>query len=80
MEINGSTRNRSEPYLPGTRVKILHSRLLNAEIVSDRGLLGPRGARVYRVMAVRRPRMYLEVLEEQLEVIEDVTGLPSAGM
>jgi len=24
--------------------------------------------------------MYLEVLEEQLEVIEDVTGLPSAGM
>ena len=72
--------NRTVPYAPGTRVRVIHSGFRNAQVVEDLGELGPGGARVYRLMAVRRPRLYTQVLEEQLEVIEDTTGLPPAGM
>jgi hypothetical protein len=37
------------------------------------GALGPKGARVYRVLVVKKPRMYIEVLEDQVEVLEDQT-------
>jgi len=69
-----------ERYRDGTRVRILNSGFHNGQIVEYRGPLGPKGARVYRVLVVKKPRMYTQVLEEQLEVIEDTTGLPPAGM
>jgi len=80
MELKRKRLNRDEPYPVGTRVKIGYSGFENAEVVEDRGFLGPGGARVYRVMVVRKPRMYIEVLEEQLEAIENTSGLPPAGM
>lgn len=53
----------------GDRVKILNS-TLTGRIVELRGPLGPKGALVYGVrVGSQRPRAYIEVLGEQLEVI-----------
>ena len=59
------------PLKNGTPVKILHSGFHRAWVVEYRGPLGPKGAHVYRILAVKKPRMYLEVLEEQLEVLDE---------
>ncbi len=43
-------------------------------IVEFRGPLGPDGARIYRVMVPKKPkRSYIEVREDQLELIEAPT-------
>jgi hypothetical protein len=55
----------------GTAVRITLSGFFRARIVDSLGRLGPKGARVYRVLVSKRPKMYTEVLEEQLEVLED---------
>ncbi len=65
------TQNLAEPLKEGTVVKILNSGFHRAEIVEYRGPLGPKGARVYGVVAVKKPRLYLEVLEDQLEVLQE---------
>ena len=50
------------PPVPGTRVRI----------AEDRGALGPRGVRVYRVRIQKKPRpAYIEVREDQLEKINE---------
>ncbi len=68
-----ATQYLSEPLKEGTVVKILNSGFHRAEVVEYRGPLGPKGARVYGVVAVKKPRIYLEVLEDQLEVLSEPT-------
>jgi hypothetical protein len=65
------TRDLPEPLKEGTIVKIRDSGYHRAEIVEYRGPLGPKGARIYGVVAVKKPRLYLEVREDQLEVLEE---------
>lgn len=52
----------------GTLAKIIDSGYNEVEIVEDRGLLGPKGIRIYGVMA---DDTYIEVREDQLEVIDE---------
>jgi hypothetical protein len=59
-----------EPFTPGTRVRLRDSTYGVARIAEYRGPLGPKGARVYRVELRRRPPLYTEVLEEQLELVQ----------
>ena len=67
-----TTQTRAEPLKDGTVVKILNSGYHRAVIAEYRGPLGPKGARVYRVLVQRKPRpVYIEVLEDQLEVMSD---------
>jgi hypothetical protein len=75
-----TSQNQVEPFKSGTVVKILNSGFHRAKVAEYLGALGPKGARVYRVLVQRKPRrMYLEVLEEQLEVLDDARGSPPAG-
>ena len=67
-----TAENSAEPLKSGTTVKILNSGYHRAWIVEYRGPLGPKGARVYGVIAQKKPRLYLEVLEDQLEVLDGV--------
>ena len=71
-------QDQTEPLAINTRVKIRNSGFGHGRIVEYRGPLGPKGARVYRVMLRRRPPSYTEVLEEQLEVLPP-KGEPPAG-
>ena len=67
-----TTGNLMEPLEVGTIVKILNSGYSRAQIAEYRGPLGPKGARVYRVLVQKRPRpVYIEVREDQLEVLDD---------
>jgi hypothetical protein len=67
-----ATQNQIEPSKDGTVVRILNSGYRRAKIAEYRGPLGPNGARVYRVLVERKPRLvYIEVLEDQLEVLDD---------
>jgi hypothetical protein len=66
-----ATENVAEPLEEGTVVKILNSGYHRAEVVEYRGPLGPKGARVYGVVVTKKPRLYLEVLEDQLEVLSE---------
>ena len=64
-----TTQNLTEPLKIGTIVRIRDSGYRRARIVEFRGPLGPKGARVYRLLVRKRPRpAYIEVLEDQLEV------------
>lgn len=63
---------RTEPLAEGTLVKILNSGYHRAQIAEYRGPLGPKGARVYRVLVQKKPRpVFIEVLEEQLELLNE---------
>ena len=65
-----ATQKLAEPLKDGTFVRIRYSGYHRARIAECLGPLGPKGARVYRVMVQRKPRrVYIEVLEEQLEVL-----------
>jgi hypothetical protein len=67
-----ATGNLMEPLEVGTIVKILNSGYSRAQIAEYRGPLGPKGARVYRVLVQKKPRpVYIEVREDQLEVLDD---------
>ena len=67
-----TTPNLTEPLKAGTLVKIRDSGYHRAKIAEFLGPLGPKGARVYRVLVQRKPRrVYIEVLEDQLEVLAD---------
>jgi hypothetical protein len=75
-----TSRSQVEPLKDGTAVRILHSGYGRAKIAEYRGPLGPKGARVYRVLVQNKPRrVYIEVLEDQLEVLDATQGLPPAG-
>ncbi len=67
-----ATQDLAEPLKAGTVVRIRNSGFHRARIAEYLGPLGPKGARVYRILVQRKPRrMYVEVLEEQLEVLEE---------
>jgi hypothetical protein len=67
-----ATENVVDPMKDGTVVRIRNSGYHRAKIAEFLGPLGPGGARVYRVLVQRKPRrVYIEVLEDQLEVLED---------
>jgi hypothetical protein len=73
-----TTQNQIEPLKDGTVVKILNSGYARAKIAGCLGPLGPKGARIYRVLVQRKPRrVYIEVREDQLEALDDAGGLPS---
>ena len=57
----------------GDRVKILNSSM-SGRIVELRGPLGPGGSLVYRIRRAPKPTsLYIEVLEEQLELLPKVS-------
>ncbi|HEY1379916.1 MAG TPA: hypothetical protein VGF55_24150 [Gemmataceae bacterium] len=64
-----ATENQTEPLKDGTYVRILNSGFHRARIAEYRGPFGPKGARIYRVLVSKKPRMYVEVREDQLEVL-----------
>jgi hypothetical protein len=67
-----ATQNFVEPLKSGTAVKILNSGYSHAWIAEYLGPLGPKGARVYRVLVEKKPRrVHIEVLENQLEVLDE---------
>jgi hypothetical protein len=67
-----ATQDLTEPLKAGTVVRIRNSGYHRAKIAEFRGPLGPKGARVYSVLVQRKPRrVYIEVLEDQLEVLND---------
>ena len=62
----------AEPLKVGTLARILHSGYHRAKIAEFRGPLGPKGARIYRVLVQAKPRrVYIEVREDQLEVLRE---------
>ena len=65
-----ATQDLAEPLKDGTFVRILNSGFHRARIAEYRGPLGPKGARIYRVLVAKKPRMYIEVREDQLEVLD----------
>ncbi len=63
-----ATQNSTDPLKIGTIVRVHDSGDGRARIVEFRGPLGPKGARVYRILVRRKPQpAYIEVLEDQLE-------------
>ena len=65
-----TVQNLNEPLKIGTVVRIRNSGYGRARIVEFRGPLGPKGARVYRIVVRKKPRpAYIEVLEDQLEAV-----------
>jgi hypothetical protein len=73
-----ATQNLNEPLQVGTIVKIRNSGYARAKVAEDRGFLGPKGARIYRVLVQTKPRrVYIEVREDQLEVLQDARVTPA---
>ena len=67
-----TTQNLVEPLKVGTIVKIRDSGYPRAKIAEFRGPLGPKGVRIYRVLVQTKPRrVYIEVREDQLEVLKE---------
>jgi hypothetical protein len=67
-----STDHIVEPLKEGAFVRVLNSAYARAQIVEYRGPLGPKGARIYKILVQRKPRrVYIEVREDQLEVLND---------
>ena len=65
-----AAENLSAPFPDGTLVEVLNSGFNRAQIAEYRGPLGPNGARIYRLLVLRKPRMYVEVREDQLKVLD----------
>jgi hypothetical protein len=55
----------------GSVVRVLRSGFHRARVAEDRGFLGPQGARVYGIVVEDRPKLYIEVLEDQLEAVDE---------
>jgi hypothetical protein len=79
MEDRSMSENVQEKAGPrfnlGDRVIVRHSRGQRARIAEVRGPIGPGGVQVYRIVEVRkvpgtRPiRTYIDVMEDQIELI-----------
>ncbi len=61
----------TEPLKDGTLVKIRDSDFNRARILEYLGPLGPKGARIYTVLAKTKPRLVVDVREDQLEVVDE---------
>jgi hypothetical protein len=57
----------------GDLVKIRHSGYRPGRIVELGGPLGPGGAHIYRVRYRRKPPAYIDVREDQLELVPPKT-------
>ena len=69
---NVTPQNLAEPLKDGTYVRIVNSGFHRARIAEYLGPLGPKGARIYRVLVQKKPRpVYIEVREDQLEVLDE---------
>jgi hypothetical protein len=66
-----ATQVLTEPLKEGAVVKVLNSGFPREDVVEYRGSLDPKGARIYRVLAVKKPAVYMEVREDQLEVLSE---------
>ena len=66
-----TTSYSTEPLKVGTVVRIPNSGYRQAPgVISEyRGPLGPKGARIYGVFMGNDPESYIEVREDQLEVV-----------
>jgi hypothetical protein len=64
----------TEPLKDGTLVKIRNSDFNRVRILEYVGPLGPNGARIYSVLAVKKPRLVIDVREDQLEVLDEKEG------
>ena len=68
-------KNAAPRFNLGDRVRIHHSNGTRARIAEVRGPIGPGGVQVYRIVVVRKVpgtkpiRTYIDVMEDQLEVI-----------
>lgn len=65
-----ATKNLSEPIPDGTLVEVLDSGFKRAKVAEYRGPLGPKGARIYRILVQRKPALFMEVREDQLRVLD----------
>ncbi|MGH7137226.1 MAG: hypothetical protein ACREHD_15900 [Pirellulales bacterium] len=72
-----ATQNLPELIPDGTFVEILNSGFKRARVAEYRGPFGPRGARIYRVLVRKKPRMYIEVREDQLRVLDRQSAGPA---
>jgi hypothetical protein len=61
----------TEPLKEGTLVNIRNSGFKGVRILEYVGPLGPQGARIYTVLAVKKPRLLIDVREDQLEVVDE---------
>ncbi len=68
--MNMPTQNLSEPIPDGTMVELINSGFKRAKVVEYRGPLGPNGARIYRIMVMSKPRLFTEVREDQLRILD----------
>jgi|GEM_PF-2120764 len=65
-------RNENGTLPDGTWVRIERSGYRRSMISEYRGPLGPKGARIYRILVSLDPDpAYLHVREDQLEILED---------
>ena len=65
----------TDPIPEGTTVRVLGSGFKPGPVVEYRGPLGPNGCRVYRVLVGKKPRMYAEFREDQLEILGEETAV-----
>lgn len=65
------TKYVTEPFAVGTFVRIPNSGYgrARAQIIEYRGPLGPNGTRIYGVLIGKKPASYIELREDQLEVV-----------
>lgn len=70
MDTQNLNLDVSEPIPDGTFVEILNSGYKRARIAEYRGPFGPGGARIYRVLVMKKPRLYTEVREDQLRILD----------
>jgi hypothetical protein len=69
-----TNQNLFEPLKAGTVVRIVSSGYHRAKVAEYLGPLGPKGAHIYRVLVESKPRrVYIEVREDQLEVLQEGT-------
>lgn len=67
--------NPPQLFKYGDRVRIRHSKM-RGPIVEVRGPFGPGGAQVYRVRVRRKPPAYIDVREDQLELLPPESASP----
>ena len=65
----------TDPIPDGTPVRVLLSGFKRSWVTEYRGPLGPNGSRVYRVLVGKKPRMYAEFREDQLEILGEETAV-----
>ncbi len=66
-----TVKYENEPLAIGTVVSIRNTNYGPVRISEYRGPLGPGGARIYGIYVGKKPKGYIEVREDQLEVLPE---------